>query len=88
MLSLDKCCAIHAGHKSGICPEMNIHGENMEEGKKAPSTLKMFNRPDVAGAVLQKTSQHHYTQTVRAREVKFLENVHPPPCTKFKLVCN
>ena len=54
----------------------------------------IFNRFGVAGAVLQsppslinslsrwpfsfKPSKHHYTQTVRARELKFWENVHPP----------
>ena len=27
-----------------------------------------------------KPSKHHYTQAVKARELKFWENVHPPPC--------
>ena len=55
----------------------------------------LFNRPGVAGAVLQtplwlsdkfiqssfpsKSSTHHYSQTVRAGEFTFWENVHPTP---------
>ena len=56
----------------------------------------IVNRPGVAGAVLQiplllidwlsesafssKSLQHHKSQTVKARKLKFWENVHPPPC--------
>ena len=59
---------------------------------------RLFNRPGVAGAVLQttssliysdsqwvsqsafssKSSRYHKSQTIRARELKFSENVHPP----------
>ena len=61
----------------------------------------IFNRPGVAGAVLQtasslikwvsqssfssRYSQHHDSQTVRARELKFWENVHPTPCVMCHL---
>ena len=54
----------------------------------------IFYRPGVAGAVLHtallfihsvsqsafssKSSKYHKSQTVRAKELKFLENVHPP----------
>ena len=38
-------------------------------------------RPGVAGAVLQTPPLliNSFTQTVRARKLKFRENVHPPP---------
>ena len=58
-----------------------------------PLKTNIFNRPGVAGAVLQtsssliksvtkaafssESSQHHKSQTVRARKLKFWENVHP-----------
>ena len=55
------------------------------------TVYKMFNRPGVAGAVLysalwltnsfsdsSRSSLYHKSQTVRARELKFWENVHPP----------
>ena len=29
-LSLEKCCAIHVGKKSGKCPDMKVHGEEMD----------------------------------------------------------
>ena len=32
-----------------------------------------------------KPSYHHYTQTVRARELNFWENVHPPPCVRCQV---
>ena len=64
---------------------------------------QVINRPGVAGAVLQsplllinsliksafssKPSKHHYTQTVRARELNFWENVHPPPSVTFQVSC-
>ena len=32
------------------------------------------------GAFFSQSSKHHKSQTVRARELKFWENVHPPPC--------
>ena len=53
-----------------------------------------MNRPGVAGAVLQtpstfinsscssQSSKHCLSQTVKARELKFWENVHPPPFVK------
>ena len=58
--------------------------------------LQIINRPGVAGAVLQspplltylliksafssRYSQHHKSQTVRAGQLKFWENVHTTPC--------
>ena len=33
------------------------------------ATIVMFNRPGVAGVEI--SSRHHYTQTIRARELKF-----------------
>ena len=60
------------------------------------SHVSIFNRPGVAGVVLQtplslihwlsewafssKPSNHHYTQTIRARKLKLWDNVHLPPC--------
>ena len=57
---------------------------------------RLVNRPSVAGAVLQKppsliksvgrwsfssrSSKHHNSQMVRARELKFWDNFHPPAC--------
>ena len=59
------------------------------------ASASVFNKPGIAGAVLQtppslgyslshrsffsKPSKHHYTQTLWARELKFWENVHPRP---------
>ena len=55
----------------------------------------MFNSPGVAGAVLKtpssfiqwsfssKSSKHDNSQTVRARKLKFWENVHPPHVSHF-----
>ena len=59
-------------------------------------TLQIINRPVVARAVLQsplllihsysrwsfhsESSRHCLSQTIRAVELKFWENVHPPPC--------
>ena len=53
-------------------------------------TVYIFYRPGVAGAVYKhlghlfimqcfssKSSKHHKSQTVRARELKFWKNVHP-----------
>ena len=58
-----------------------------------------FNRPGVAGAVLQTPSslsdwsfssqswKPHYSLAVRARELKFWENVHSPPTFTFHVSC-
>ena len=59
----------------------------------------IVNRPGVARVVLQtpllliqsvsqwsfssEPSKHHYNQTVRARKLKILENVNPPPLVTF-----
>ena len=65
----------------------------------------VFNRPSVAGAVLQTVSKlinwlltywsfysqylgHHKSQTVRARELKLGENVHPPMCHMSHVTCH
>ena len=67
----------------------------------------VFNRPSVAGAVLQtplslihsligdlfsfKSSKHHKSQTIRARELTFWENVYPPPhvtCHMSHVTCH
>ena len=74
----------------------------------APPRLKslwfvVFNRPGVAGAILQtppslinyliespfspKPSKHHYTQTMRDRELTFWENIIPLPCVTCKMSC-
>ena len=34
-----------------------------------------------------KSSMHHNSQTVRARELKFWENVHPTPCVMCHVSC-
>ena len=62
-------------------------------GGKGLVSPSVINRPGVAGAVLQsasslidfshsafssRSSWYHKSQTVRARELKFWENVHPP----------
>ena len=64
---------------------------------------KIFNRPGVAGAVLQtplsliwssfssRSSNHFPAQTKRARELKFWENVYPPPnvtCHVSHVICH
>ena len=57
--------------------------------------LVVINRPSVPGPVLQtppltimpvgqlsfssRSSKHHNSQTARARELKFWDNIHPPP---------
>ena len=65
----------------------------------------IFNRPCVAGAELQtplslinsltdstfssKPLKYHYTQTVRARKLKFLENVQPlTTCHMSGVMCH
>ena len=59
----------------------------------------VINRPGVGGAVLQVTyssfssqsSKHHYSQAIRARELKFWENIHPPPhvtCNLSLVTCH
>ena len=63
----------------------------------------LINRPGVARAVLQTTfslinwlshssfssrsSKHYNSQTVRARELKFWENIHPTPCVMCHVSC-
>ena len=67
---------------------------------KCCQVVVMFNRPSVAGAVLQtppslinhstfpsKPSKQHYTQTVRARERKLWENIHPQPPVTCQVSC-
>ena len=42
-------------------------------------------RVSQASAFSSKSSQHHKSQTVRARKLKCWENVHPPPCVTFQV---
>ena len=64
---------------------------------------QLINRPDVAGAVLRtplwlndwlrwssfssKPSKYHKSQTVRARDLQFLNNIHHPLCVTCYMSC-
>ena len=68
-----------------------------------PYNLYVFNRPNVAGAVLQtpsslidwliwlavysKSSKRFESQTVETRELKFWENVHPKSSVMCHMSC-
>ena len=57
----------------------------------------MFNRPGIAGAVLQsapidrsfssKSSKHHKSKTIRSRDLKFWHNVHHQSCVGCHMSC-
>ena len=64
--------------------------------------VSVFNRPGVAGAVIQSplslikwvsnplvqiSFKHYHSQTWRARELKFWESVHPTICVKCHVSC-
>ena len=87
-----ECPQISQNVQSSPCFAPKIY-TNLPKCQKF-SKLKSKNFPGVAGAVIQtssllinsltespfpfKSSKHHYIQTVRARELTFLENVNPP----------
>ena len=45
-----------------------------------PLLIHSFVHQLIKWPVSSGSSKHQYTQTVRAKELKLLENVHPPPC--------
>ena len=75
---------------------VRLHRQARHHSVSASEEYQLITRPNVAGAVLQthsslihsliqrifssKPSKHHYTQTVRSMELKFLENVHLTTC--------
>ena len=95
-----KCIIIMPGHQCEQCEDCEQRGDT------SWMVEKIVNRPGVAGAVLQtpssfihsvsqwsfssESSKYHKSQTVRARELTFGENVHPPQhvtCHVSRVTC-
>ena len=54
---------------------------------RGSSTITFVTRSLIQWPFSSKPSKHHYTQTVRARELTCWENVHPPPRVTWHMSC-
>ena len=63
--------------------QSEIDGGQTEDGRK--SLCLIFEYLIQSVILFLKASKLQYTQTVRAREQRFWENVHPPPCVTCHL---
>ena len=84
-LSLKKCCVIHVGKRTGICPELKIHGEKMhrEESTKYLGDIFHTNSKSISTILEISAKAHAILADIRAT----LQDV-PLRKYKHKLACN